>query len=111
MLTQTIRRGAMIYLVVSVRVKAGKLPEFLQLFGSVAPLVRKEKGCVQYVAATDFDSGLPPQVFDKDVVTILEKWEDIEALRSHLAAPRIAAYFEKDKGLTEGSSIKILEET
>jgi quinol monooxygenase YgiN len=63
------------------------------------------------VAAMDFDSGLPPQVFDKDVVTILEKWEDIEALRSHLAAPRIAAYFEKDKGLTEGSSIKILEET
>jgi|GEM_PF-2224478 hypothetical protein len=30
----------MIYVVVSVRVKAGELPEFLRLFGSVAPLVR-----------------------------------------------------------------------
>ncbi len=100
----------MIYLVVSVRVKAGKLPEFLQLFGSVAPLVRKEKGCVQYLAATDFDSGLPPQVFDKDVVTILEKWESIEALHDHLTAPHMAGFFEKEKALTDGSSIKILKE-
>ena len=100
----------MIYLVVSVRVKAGKLQEFLELFGSVAPLVREEKGCVQYVAATDFDSGLPPQVFEKDVVTILEKWEDLEALQNHLAAPHMAVYFKKEKGLTGGSSIKILKE-
>jgi len=100
----------MIYVVVSVRVKASKLPEFLGLFGSVAPLVRKEKGCVQYVAATDFDSGLPPQVFDKNVVTILEKWESLDVLRNHLAAPHMAAYFEKEKGLTESSSIKILRE-
>ena len=100
----------MIYVVVSVRVKAGKLPEFLGLFGSVASLVREEKGCVQYVAATDFDSGLPPQVFDKDVVTILEKWESLEALRNHLAAPHMAAFFENEKRLTEGSSIKIVTE-
>jgi quinol monooxygenase YgiN len=100
----------MIYVVVSVRVKVGKLPEFLGLFGSIAPLVREEKGCVQYVAATDFDSGLPPQVFDRDVVTILEKWEGLEALKNHLAAPHMATYFAKEKGLTEGSSIKILKE-
>ena len=100
----------MIYVVVSVRVKAGKLPEFLRLFGSIAPLVRKEKGCVQYVAATDFDSGLPPQVFDKDMVTILEKWEGLDALQNHLTAPHMAAYFKKEKGLTEESSIKILTE-
>jgi quinol monooxygenase YgiN len=100
----------MIYVVVSVRVKAGRLRDFLGLFGSVAPLVRQEKGCVQYVAATDFDSGLPPQVFGKDVVTILEKWESIEALRNHLAAPHMAAYFAKEKDLTEGASLKILTE-
>jgi quinol monooxygenase YgiN len=100
----------MIYLVVSVRVKTGKLPEFLRLFGSIAPLVREEKGCVQYVAAMDFDSGLPPQAIDKEVVTILEKWENIEALRNHLAAPHMAAYFRKEKALAKGSSIKVLTE-
>lgn len=100
----------MIYVVVSVRVKAGKLSEFLGLFGSVAPLVRKEKGCIQYVAAKDFDSGMPPQVFDKDVVTILEKWENMDALRNHLAAPHMAPFFEKQGALTEGSVIKILTE-
>ena len=100
----------MIYVVVSVRVKAGKRQDFLGLFGSIAPLVREEKGCLQYVAVTDFESGLPPQVFDKDVVTILEKWESLEALRNHLALPHMAQFFEKEKSLTEGSSIKILAE-
>jgi len=110
MLTEGLRGEVMIYIVVSVRVKPGKLSEFLALFGSVAPVVRREKGCLQYVAATDFDSGLPLQVLDKDVVTILEKWESPEALRNHLATPHMAEYFKKQKGLTEGSSIKILTE-
>ncbi len=100
----------MIYLVVSVRVKPGKLAEFLDLFRSVAPLVRKEKGCVQYLAAMDFNSGLPPQVFDKDVVTILERWESLEALQNHLASPHMATFFEKEPVLTESTSIKILTE-
>ena len=39
MLADVMRREAMIYVVVSIRVKAGKLPEFLGLFGSVVPLV------------------------------------------------------------------------
>ncbi|MGD0231059.1 MAG: putative quinol monooxygenase [Syntrophorhabdales bacterium] len=100
----------MVYVVVPVRVKAGKLAEFLELFRSVAPLVRKEKGCLQYVAATDLDTGLPPQVLDKDVVTIIERWEDIEALKNHLATSHMAGYFEKEKALTEGGAIKILKE-
>jgi quinol monooxygenase YgiN len=44
------------------------------------------------------------------VVTILEKWEGIEALRNHLAVPHMAVCFEKEKCLTEGGSIKILTE-
>lgn len=104
------RREGMIYVVVSVRVKADKLAEFLSLFASVTPLVRQETGCAQYVATTDFDTGLPPQVLDKDVVTILERWESLEALQNHLATPHMAAYFEKEKHLTEGSSLKILKE-
>lgn len=100
----------MVYVVVSVRVKEGKLAEYLALFGSVAHLVRQEEGCLQYVAATDLDAGLPPQVLDKDVVTIIERWRDVEALKNHLATPHMAEYSQETKALTEGRVIKVLKE-
>jgi quinol monooxygenase YgiN len=100
----------MIYGVVSVRVKAGKLQEFLELFKSNALRVRKEKGCIQYIPVVDIDAGLPPQVLDKKVVTILETWESMEVLRDHFATPHMAAYFEKEKDLIEGVSLKVLQQ-
>jgi quinol monooxygenase YgiN len=100
----------MIYGVVSVRVKAGKLREWLELFKSNAVRVRKEKGCIQYSPMVDIDVGLPMQVLDKNVVTVLETWESLEALRDHFAAPHMAAYFEKEKELIEGVSLKMLQD-
>jgi quinol monooxygenase YgiN len=100
----------MLYGVVSVRVKTGKLQEFLELFKSNAIKVKQEKGCIQYVSMVDSDVGLPIQVLDKNVVTILETWESIEALRNHFASPHMAAYFKKEKDLIEGVSLKMLQE-
>jgi quinol monooxygenase YgiN len=39
----------MIHVVASVRVKADRLADFLELFKSTARQVRKEKGCIQYI--------------------------------------------------------------
>jgi quinol monooxygenase YgiN len=100
----------MIYGVVFVRVKQGKLQEWLELFKSNAIMVRKEKGCIQYVPMVDIDVGVPIQVLDKNVVTILEQWESLEALRDHFATPHMAAYFEKEKDLIEGVTLKMLQE-
>jgi quinol monooxygenase YgiN len=100
----------MIYGVVSVRVKAGKLGEFLALFKSNAVMVREEKGCIQYIPLVDIDADLPIQTFDKNVVTILEQWESLEALHDHFAAPHMAAYFEKEKEFVEGVTVKMLQE-
>lgn len=101
----------MIYGVVSVRVKPGKAQEFIGVFNALAATVRKEKGCVQYIAAVDFETGLPPQALDKDVVTILEKWESLEALQAHLAMPYMADFFAKQQSLVDGpSSMKMLKE-
>jgi quinol monooxygenase YgiN len=101
----------MIYGVVSVRVKAGKFRDWLELFKSNAIRVRQEKGCIQYIPVVDIDVGLPIQALDKNVITILETWESLEVLRDHLAAPHMAAYFEKEKDLVEGVSLKMLQET
>jgi quinol monooxygenase YgiN len=100
----------MIYGVVSVRVKEGKLEEFLELFKSNAVTVRKEKGCIQYFSLVDIDAGLPIQTFEKNVVTILEQWESVDALHNHFAAPHMAAYFEKEKEFVEGVTVKMLQE-
>ena len=100
----------MIYGVVSVKVKAGKLQEFLELFKANALKVREEKGCIQYIPLVDIDAGLPIQMLEKDVVTIVEQWESLEALHNHFATPHMAAYFEKEKDFVEGVSVKMLQE-
>jgi quinol monooxygenase YgiN len=101
----------MVYVVVSTRMKPGKLQEFVDQFRRLAETVRKEKGCVQYVAAVDMETGLPPQTVDKDVVTILEKWESVEALQAHLATPHMADFFEKEKEFVDQTlSLKVLKE-
>jgi quinol monooxygenase YgiN len=99
----------MIYGVVSVQVKADKLGEFLDLFKSNAVKVRQEKGCIQYFSLVDIDAGLPIQTFEKNVVTILEQWENLEALHDHFAAPHMAVYFEKEKEFVEGVTVKMLQ--
>jgi len=100
----------MIYGVVSVRVKEGKLGKFLDLFNTNAVKVRKEKGCIQYFSLLDIDANLPIQTFEKNVVTVLEQWESVEALHDHFAAPHMAVYFEKEKEFVEGVTVKMLQE-
>lgn len=100
----------MIYGVVSVRVKPGKVKEFIDLFKSVAVKVREEKGCIQYIPAVDFETGMPPQSLDKNVVTILEGWESFDALREHLAMPYMAEFFAKQQPLVEETTMKMLQE-
>jgi quinol monooxygenase YgiN len=100
----------MIYGVVSVQVKAGKLQEWLELFKTNAAKVREEKGCIQYFSLVDIDANIPIQTFDKNVVTVLEQWESVEALHEHFAAPHMAVYFEKEKEFVEGVTVKMLHE-
>lgn len=100
----------MISVIASVRVKAGKRSEFLEIFKANLPKVREEKGCIEYFPAVDVDSGLPPQALDEHMVTIIEKWESLKALRDHLTAPHMLAYKEKVQDIVEGATLKILQE-
>jgi quinol monooxygenase YgiN len=100
----------MIHVIASVRVKTGRVNEYLEIFKSNMPKVREEKGCVQYIPAMDIDSGLPPQVLEDNLITIIEKWENMDALHDHLASPHMLAYREKVEGMVESVSIKVLQE-
>ena len=100
----------MIHVIASVKVKPGKRDEFIELFKSNSSIVRAEKGCIRYLLTIDKITGLPPQVLEENVITVIETWESLDALKNHLGTHHMAAFFEKEKSLTEGSTLKILEE-
>ncbi len=100
----------MIYVVAAVTVKAGKLSEYLEIFKSNVPTVLKEKGCIEYVPTVDAQSGIPPQELNENIVTILEKWESVEDLQTHIKAPHMLEYRGKTKDLVEKVSLKVLGE-
>ena len=100
----------MIHVIASIRVKVGKLSEFLGIFKSNVPSVTKERGCIEYFPALDIEVGLTQQSLDENVVTIIEKWESLEALQVHLKSPHMLAYREKVKNIVESVLLKVLKE-
>jgi quinol monooxygenase YgiN len=100
----------MVHVVASIRIKAGRVAEFLRIFAENVPAVRKERGCIDYFPAVDVNTGLAPQVTDPEVVTIIERWESVEALRDHAVAPHMLAYRNKVAGIVEDVSFKVLQE-
>jgi quinol monooxygenase YgiN len=99
----------MISVIASIRVKGDRLSQFIEILRANVPKVREESGCIEYFPAIDIDSGLPVQKLDKNVVTIIEKWESVEALRAHLKTPHMLAYREMVKDIVEELSIKVLK--
>ncbi len=100
----------MINVIASITVKEGRLHDFLQVFTANVPLVRGEDGCIEYIPALDLETDIPVQTVDKNVVTIIEKWQSPEALKAHLTSPRMLAYKEKAGEMIEKVTIKVLQE-
>ena len=100
----------MISVLASIQIKPECFSEFVEMFKANVPTVREEDGCIEYFPSVDIESGLPPQVLDGNMVTVIEKWRDLDALRAHLAAPHMVAYKEKTKDMVEGVTLKVLQE-
>lgn len=100
----------MISVIASITVKEGAQAKFLEIFKANVPLVRAEDGCIEYFPTIDVDSGLPVQVQEPSTVTIIEKWQSLDALQAHLATPHMLVYREQTKELVEQVSLKVLQE-
>lgn len=101
----------MIHVVATIVIKPGSRDQFLREFKRMAPLTLAESGCLLYQPLIDCEPGVhqrqvPPR---DDVVTIVEQWRDLDALRAHLAAPHMAAYRERVKDVVVSGSLQILE--
>ena len=99
----------MIHVIAILTAKPGKRDEILRHFRSNVPAVRAEKGCIEYGAAVDAENALKIQTkWGPDTFLVIEKWDSMEALQAHAAAPHMVAYAAKTRELMVSRVIHIL---
>lgn len=99
----------MIHVIAVITTQPGKRDEVLRHFHANVPAVRAEQGCIEYGPAIDADPALPVQTkYGPDTFLAIEKWESLEALKAHAAAPHMAAYAAKTRELIASRVIHIL---
>lgn len=100
----------MIIVIATIELAAGRRDDFLDAFGRLVPTVRDEAGCLEYGptidAVTDISAQQTPR---ENVVTVVEKWESVSALKAHLTAPHMAEYRTTVQDLVVGMTLQILE--
>ena len=99
----------MITVIASISVVPDKVVEFVKIFNENVPNVLDEDGCIEYYPTVDIETGLELQQTDPSVVTIIECWESIEALKHHLTTPHMLRYREQTKDLVKKVSLKVLQ--
>lgn len=100
----------MLSVIASISIKPGCKDDFIDIFKANVLEVLKETGCIEYTPMVDLHTGWPMQYTDENTVTILEKWESLDALKNHFTTPHMLAYKDKTKDLVIGVSAKILTE-
>lgn len=100
----------MIHVIAVITAKPGQRDTVLGHFRANVPAVRAEQGCIEYAAAVDADPALAFQTkWGPDTFLAIEKWESMEALKAHAAAPHMAAYAGKTKEFIASRVIHILQ--
>lgn len=99
----------MLHVLAEIRLRPGARDAFVEEFRRLTPLVLAEDGCLAYEGALEVPSGIGAQApVREDVLTVVERWRDEAALAAHLAAPHMAEHRERARGLTDGTTIRVL---
>ena len=102
----------MIHVIAVITAKPGKRDSILQIFRANVPAVKAEQGCIEYGAAVDLENGPGFQTkYGADTFLVIEKWESLDALKAHAAAPHMAAYGASTKELIANRAVHILSPT
>lgn len=100
----------MIHVIATIEIVEGKRDEYLAAFRKLAPLVLAEEGCIEYGPTIDVATPIPIQEpLRENTVTVIEKWETIEALEAHLQAKHMQENREKVKDMLAGIKIQVLK--
>ena len=100
----------MIHVVAIVTAKPGQRDSILRHFRANVPAVLAEQGCMEYGPVVDAENALPFQTrAGADTFLVVEKWDSMDALKAHAAAPHMAAYAAKVKDMIASRTIHILQ--
>jgi quinol monooxygenase YgiN len=100
----------MICVIATIETVAGRRDDLLAVFHGLVPLVRAEKGCIEYSPMIDTPRGIATQgPVRADVVTVVEKWESLAALEAHLQTSHMAEFRRQTESLRLGLSLEILQ--
>jgi len=101
-----------IHVIAIITAKPGMRDAILEAFRANVPAVRAEKGCIEYGAAIDAGADLAfATQWGPDTFLVIEKWESIDALKAHAAAPHMAAYGANTKEMVASRAIHVLSPT
>jgi len=100
----------MIHVIAIITAKPNQRATILDHYRNNVAAVRAEQGCIEYGAVVDADNALAFQTeYGKDTFVVVEKWESMDALKAHAAAPHMAEYGKKTKDLIASRVIHILQ--
>jgi len=100
---------SMVHVVARITTKPGKREEVLKAFNENVPNVHAEDGCIEYgptidtEGVGDFQTPCGPDTF-----VVIEKWESLDHLMAHAAAPHMATYAAKVKDMLADRVIHVL---
>ena len=99
----------MIHVIATIDVVEGRRDAFLKEFHRIVPLVRQERGCLAYGPAIDVATGIAAQrPIREHTVTVIEKWNSLDALQAHLAAPHMTEYRDRVRDLVVAVDLQVL---
>lgn len=99
----------MIHVLAIITAKPGKRDEILGHFRANVPAVHAEKGCIEYGPAIDTENmGAIQTKLGPDSFVVIEKWDSVEDLKAHGAAPHMAAYGAKTREMVASRVIHVL---
>jgi len=99
----------MIYVIATVELIEGKRDLYIEEFNKIIPMVRAEKGCLEYGPTVDVATGIPVQEpINENAITIIERWSDVDALKVHLTAPHMKSYQKAVKDYVKLVRIRVL---
>jgi len=99
----------MVHVLAVITAKPGLRAQLLEAFQANVPAVRAEDGCIEYAATVDTDGAGEIQTrLGDDTFVVVEKWQSLDALKAHAAAPHMAAYAAKTKDMIARRVIHVL---
>jgi len=100
---------SMVHVLAVITAKTGRREEVLAVFNENVPNVHAEDGCLEYGAVVDSQGvGAFQTPVGPDTFIVVEKWESLDHLKAHAAAPHMADYAAKVKDLMADRKIHVL---